>query len=215
MKKQLFLFTSFLFSTVYAPPPKATTAYRMVQQIFHRHRQRPISIKPQHNLLFHKHPFLNDAVKQFSETPGFAHTLRQILTSTYPEGHIFEVETAVNLTKSGHTIIAFSHIEKMPNKKKKREFDLIASIGGEGKGGEGKKEGEEGKKEKRQIWIECKNSRWSSHSLKKQFREQNAIVLAKSKRKNISYKVHSKRHIPDDWCLWFSNQGIEVDHPPL
>ncbi len=199
MKKQLFLFTSLLFSTVYAPPPKATIAYQMPQLGRYLLREKAL---PQEKIILleqlsHHHSFLTEAISKFWEKPGFSETLSQVLGDNYPKGHLFEIEKAIELEQAGYTIDGFNQLKKIPHKKGKNEtpakceFDLIVSKNG------------------KEIWIECKNMNWNNCSKKQQFLNQKATAQEEQKR----YLVCSKQSITPYWLEWFSDQGIEVEYP--
>lgn len=151
-------------------------------------------IRTNSNMAKHSGVLLH-SFKKFKDVPGYRSTIWQVLAHHadrgFVKGHMFEIEQALLLSNSGHTIKAFNQMISCGEFT--REFDIITDT----------------------HLIECKNIKWHNKkdTLKKQlFHQAKLAELIKTSEQCTQYPssffVASRSSIPPRWKTWLNSENI-------
>jgi hypothetical protein len=152
-------------------------------------------------LLYPKHATtLHTAIDTFAQKPGFQHKIYELLLyadiESYIQGHIYEIEKALELHQNGESITHFGYQFQCSLSGTRRSIDLATES----------------------HLIECKNINWGiyigdsvtniKNQLKSYKEHAKALSQIDSKKKFV---LHSKQKISDDWLEWLDENEIAYE----
>lgn len=143
------------------------------------------------------------AIDTFSETPGFASQIYELLhnadNESFVKGHLYEFETALALEKKGESVSHFNYDFICPNRQCTAKIDLAT----------------------KSHFIECKNIRWESYKVNNSSRAkkikaqllsyQEMVNDLDQKEERPSFKLYSKTEITPEWKKWLDKNNIEYE----
>lgn len=146
---------------------------------------------------------LYSAIDTFSETPGFASQIYELLhnadNESFVNGHLYEFETALALEKKGESVTHFNYDFICLARKCTAKIDLAT----------------------KSHFIECKNIRWKSYKVNNSIRAKKIKAQLLSYQKMVndldqkeerpSFKLYSKTEITREWKKWLDKNNIEYE----